>query len=316
MKTIAVVAVPPVKSFDLSMPETLMGSITVDGEPGYRVVVCTAAPGALPSMSPGGFDVVIRHGLEVLDTADAVIVPSTGSRADADPVTLKALRAAVDRGILVTSICSGAFVLAQAGLLDGRTATTHWALAEELARDHPLVQVRSDALFIEDGPVTTAAGAAAGIDLCLHLIRADYGATAANAAARAAVVTPVRPGGQAQFVDTPLPADDDLSLSATRTWALQRLDTPVSLRELAEHARISVRTLSRRFHEETGLSPQKWLLSQRIHRARELLESTTLPIEQVARHSGIGSAESLRQHMVRQVGVSPSTYRANFSTAR
>ncbi|MEV0538602.1 GlxA family transcriptional regulator [Nocardia salmonicida] len=312
MKTIAVVAVPPVKSFDLSMPETLMGSVMIDGEPGYRVVVCTAEPGVLPS-TPGGFDVVIRHGLDVLDYADAVIVPSTGSRTDADPVTLQALRTAVDRGILVTSICSGAFVLAQAGLLDGRAATTHWGLADELARDHPLVRVRSDALFIEDGPVTTAAGAAAGIDLCLHLIRADYGATVANAAARAAVVTPVRAGGQAQFVDTPLPADDDLSLSATRAWALERLDTPLSLRELAEHARTSVRTLTRRFHEETGQSPQKWLLSQRIHRARELLESTSLPIEQVARHSGIGSAESLRQHMVRLLGVPPSVYRANFT---
>ncbi|MFF2085824.1 GlxA family transcriptional regulator [Nocardia sp. NPDC058176] len=315
MKTIAVVAVPPVKSFDLSMPETLMGSVEVDGAPGYRVVVCTADPGVLPS-TPGGFDVVIRHGLDVLDTADTVIVPSSGSRTDADPVTLAALRGAVERGVLVTSICSGAFVLAQAGLLDGRTATTHWALADELAREHPLIRVRADALFIEDGPVTTAAGAAAGIDLCLHLIRTDYGATVANAAARAAVVTPVRPGGQAQFVDTALPPDTDLSLSATRAWAMERLDTPLSLRELAEHARTSVRTLTRRFHDETGLSPQKWLLHQRIHRARELLESTSLPVDQVARHSGIGSAEALRQHMIRHLGVPPSIYRANFTTTR
>ncbi|MEU4599467.1 helix-turn-helix domain-containing protein [Nocardia sp. NPDC023988] len=315
MKTIAVVAVAPVKAFDLSMPETLMGSVLVDGEPGYRVVVCTAEPGVLPS-TPGGFDVVVRHGLAVLDEADTVIVPSTGSRTGADPVTLAALRAAVARGVHVTSICSGAFVLAQAGLLDGRTATTHWGLAEELATAYPLVSVRADALFIEDGPVTTAAGAAAGIDLCLHLIRTDYGATVANAAARAAVVTPVRPGGQAQFVDTALPPDDDLSLSATRAWAMQRLDTPLSLRDLAAHARTSVRTLTRRFHEETGLSPQKWLLHQRIHRARELLESTTLPIELVARHSGMGTAESLRQHMIRQLGVPPSVYRANFATVR
>ncbi|MGW6425597.1 GlxA family transcriptional regulator [Nocardia sp. NPDC055053] len=315
MKTVAVVAVPPVKSFDLAMPGSLMESVLVDGEPAYRVLVCTAEPGVVLADS-GGFDVVIPHGLDVLDSADTVIVPSTGSRTGADPVILDALRAAVERGTLVTSICSGAFVLAQAGLLDGRTATTHWALADELARAHPSVRVRADALFVEDGPVTTSAGAAAGIDLCLHLIRVDYGATVANEAARAAVVTPVRPGGQAQFVDTALPPDDDLSLSATRSWALARLDTPLSLAELAGHANTSVRTLTRRFHEETGLSPQKWLLHQRIHRARELLESTSLPIDQVARHSGIGSAESLRQHMIRQLGVPPSTYRANFTTAR
>ncbi|PWV79254.1 GlxA family transcriptional regulator [Nocardia neocaledoniensis] len=315
MKTVAVLAVPPVKSFDLAMPGTLLESALVDGEPGYRVIVCTAEPGVVPANS-GGFDVVIPHGLETLETADIVIVPSTGSRAGVGPAVLSALRAAVDRGTLVTSICSGAFVLAQAGLLDGRTATTHWGLADELATAFPAVTVRADALFIEDGPVTTSAGAAAGIDLCLHLIRADYGAAVANAAARAAVVTPVRPGGQAQFVDTALPADEDLSLSATRTWAMQRLDTPLSLRELAGHANTSVRTLTRRFHEETGLSPQKWLLHQRLLRARALLESTSLPIEQVARHSGIGTAESLRQHMIRHLGVPPSTYRANFTTAR
>ncbi|MEV0077931.1 helix-turn-helix domain-containing protein [Nocardia neocaledoniensis] len=315
MKTVAVLAVPPVKSFDLAMPGTLLESALVDGEPGYRVIVCTAEPGVVPANS-GGFDVVIPRGLEVLETADIVIVPSTGSRAGVGPVVLTALRAAVARGTLVTSICSGAFVLAQAGLLDGRTATTHWGLADELAAAFPAVTVRADALFIEDGPVTTSAGAAAGIDLCLHLIRADYGAAVANAAARAAVVTPVRPGGQAQFVDTALPADEDLSLSATRAWAMARLDTPLSLRELAGHANTSVRTLTRRFHEETGLSPQKWLLHQRLHRARALLESTSLPIEQVARHSGIGTAESLRQHMIRHLGVPPSTYRANFTTAR
>ncbi|MEV0297879.1 helix-turn-helix domain-containing protein [Nocardia sp. NPDC050710] len=312
MKTVAVVAVPPVKAFDLAMPETLLGSVIVDGEPGYRIVVCTAEPGVVPA-ALGGFDVVVRHGLEFLDEADIVIVPSTGARGTADAATLTALRRAVDRGTPVTSICSGAFVLAQAGLLTGRTATTHWGLADELGARFPEVTVRTDALFIEDGPVTTAAGAAAGIDLCLHLIRTDYGATVANAAARAAVVTPVRPGGQAQFVDIPLPPENGLSLAATREWALARLDTPLSLDDLATHARTSVRTLTRRFHEETGLSPQKWLLHQRIQRARELLESTSLPMDQVARHSGIGSAESLRQHMIRHVGLPPSSYRASFT---
>ncbi|MEV6339601.1 helix-turn-helix domain-containing protein [Nocardia vinacea] len=312
MKTVAVVAVAPVKPFELAMPGTMLGTVTVDGEPCYRMVVCTAEPGVVPG-ALGGFDVVVPRGLDALDEADTVIVPSTGSRGTADAATIAALRRAVDQGKRVTSICSGAFVLAQAGLLSGRTATTHWGLADELAAMFPDVTVRSDALFIEDGPVTTAAGAAAGIDLCLHLIRTDYGATVANAAARAAVVTPVRPGGQAQFVDSPLPPENGLTLSATRTWAMERLDTPLSLDDLATHARTSVRTLTRRFHEETGLSPQKWLLHQRIQRARELLESTTLPMDQVARHSGIGSAESLRQHMIRHVGLPPSAYRASFT---
>ncbi|WP_327093382.1 helix-turn-helix domain-containing protein [Nocardia vinacea] len=312
MKTVAVVAVAPVKPFELAMPGTMLGTVMVDGEPCYRMVVCTAEPGVVPG-ALGGFDVVVPRGLDALDEADTVIVPSTGSRGTADAATIAALRRAVDQGKRVTSICSGAFVLAQAGLLSGRTATTHWGLADELAAMFPEVTVRTDALFIEDGPVTTAAGAAAGIDLCLHLIRTDYGATVANAAARAAVVTPVRPGGQAQFVDSPLPPENGLTLSATRTWALERLDTPLSLDDLATHARTSVRTLTRRFHEETGLSPQKWLLHQRIQRARELLESTTLPMDQVARHSGIGSAESLRQHMIRHVGLPPSAYRASFT---
>ncbi|MFI7669710.1 GlxA family transcriptional regulator [Nocardia sp. NPDC049526] len=312
MKTVAVVAVAPVKPFELAMPGTMLGSVAVDGEPCYRMLVCTAEPGVVPG-ALGGFDVVVPRGLDALDEADTVIVPSTGSRGTADAATIAALRRAVDQGKRVTSICSGAFVLAQAGLLSGRTATTHWGLADELAAMFPDVTVRADALFIEDGPVTTAAGAAAGIDLCLHLIRTDYGATVANAAARAAVVTPVRPGGQAQFVDSPLPPENGLTLSATRTWALERLDTPLSLDDLATHARTSVRTLTRRFHEETGLSPQKWLLHQRIQRARELLESTTLPMDQVARHSGIGSAESLRQHMIRHVGLPPSAYRTSFT---
>ena len=313
MKSVAVVAVPPVKTFDLSMPHTLLGSVTAaDGEPGYSVTVCTAEPGVV-SAGIGGFDVVVPHGLEAVDAADTVIVPSTGARGTADPATVAALRRALDRGARVTSICSGAFVLAQAGLLDGRAATTHWGLADELSALYPELTVRTDALFIEDGPVTTAAGAAAGIDLCLHLIRTDYGSSIANAAARLAVVTPVRPGGQAQFVDTALPPENGLSLASTREWAMGRLDTPLSLDELAHHARTSVRTLTRRFHEETGMSPQKWLTHQRVHRARELLESTTLPMDQVARHCGLGSAESLRQHMIRQVGLSPSAYRTSFT---
>lgn len=312
MRHVAVLAVPPVKPFDLSMPALLLGAATVDGSPGYAVEVCTPEPGVVPA-NGGGFDVVIPHGLSALDTADTVIVPSTGSYLDADPRALAALRGAAAAGKRIMSICSGAFVLAQAGLLDGREATTHWAFADELGRAFPNVRVRPDVLYLTDGPVTTAAGSSAGIDLCLHVIRLDHGAAVANTVARAAVVTPVRAGGQTQYVDTPLPDDTPTDLAGTRLWALANLDRPLSLADLAANAHVSVRTLTRVFHAETGLSPQRWLARQRIERAKELLETTRLTVDQIARGCGLGSAESLRQHLHRQIGLSPSAYRAGFT---
>lgn len=228
MHRVAVLAVPAVKPFDLSMPSTLLGAAELGGRPGYEVTVCTAMPGTVAAS--GGIEVVIRHGLQMVAAADTVIVPSTASRHDAEPAALDALREAAAAGKRVASICSGAFVLAQAGLLDGRVATTHWALAEELQRAFPAVRVDADRLFAEDGRILTGAGSAAGIDLCLHLISSDYGAAVASTAARAAVVTPVRHGGQAQFVQTPLPAETDSSLDAARIWALQHLDRPISAR--------------------------------------------------------------------------------------
>ncbi|GAA0593365.1 GlxA family transcriptional regulator [Streptomyces crystallinus] len=311
MHRVAVLAVPAVKPFDLSMPSVLLGAADIGGHPGYEVTVCTAAPGALAAS--GGIDVVVRNGLEAVAAADTVIVPSTAARHDTEPAALDALREAAAAGKRIASICSGAFVLAQAGLLDGRAATTHWALADELRRAFPAVRVDADRLFVEDGPIVTGAGSAAGIDLCLHLINSDYGAAVANAAARAAVVTPVRHGGQAQFVQTPLPAATDSSLDAARTWALRHLDQPISLHDLAGHARVSVRTLTRRFTAETGVTPFQWLLQQRLLRARELLETTDLTVDLVARRSGLGSGESLRQHLNRQIGMSPAAYRGAFS---
>ncbi|MFG2296329.1 GlxA family transcriptional regulator [Streptomyces sp. NPDC048603] len=311
MHRVAVLAVPAVKPFDLSMPSTLLEAAEFEGRPGYEVTVCTAVPGTVAAS--GGIGVVIRHGLQALAAADTVIVPSTASRHDAEPAALNALREAAAAGKRIASICSGAFVLAQAGLLDGRTATTHWALAEELQRAFPAVRVDADRLFAEDGPVVTGAGSAAGIDLCLHLINSDYGAAVANAAARAAVVTPVRHGGQAQFVQTPLPARTDSSLDAARIWALRHLDQPISLHDLAGQAGVSVRTLTRRFTAETGVTPFRWLLQQRLLRARELLETTDLTVDQVARSSGLGSGESLRQHLSRQIGMTPAAYRGAFT---
>jgi len=175
--------------------------------------------------------------------------------------------------------------------------------------------VQPDLLFVEDGGIFTSAGAAAAIDLCLHLVRLDYGAAVANTAARLAVVSPVRPGGQSQFIETPLPPERGTSLAPTRVWALEHLDRPLTLADLAGHAKTSVRTLSRRFHAETGLSPLQWLLHQRIDRARELLETTELPMDQVAQKSGLGSADSLRKHMVGRVGLTPTAYRASFNRA-
>jgi len=311
MHRVAVLAIPPVKAFDLSMPYTLLGGVEIDGEPGYEITFCTAEPGAIAAS--GGIDIVIRHGLEAVAAADTVIVPSTGARRDADPAALRALREAAAAGKRLASICTGAFVLAQAGLLDGRTATTHWGLAAEFRAAFPAVHLDAEVLFADEGQIVTGAGSAAGIDLCLHLIRRDYGSVTANAAARVAVVTPVRMGGQAQFVDTPLPPETGASLAEARAWALARLDRPISLDDLAREARISVRTLNRRFTAETGMTPFQWLLQQRLQRARELLEATEFSVDQVARRSGFGTAESLRQHLTRHLGLTPRAYRDNFT---
>ena len=311
MHRIVAVAVPPLNAFDLSIPGLIFGGVEVDGRPAYDVRVCTAEPGVLATTT--GLDVYVRAGLEAVDEAETVMVTGGAGRDDVPVVVLDALRAAATAGKRVASICTGAFVLAEAGLLDGRRATTFWARSGAFRARYPRVLLEPDVLFVDDGPVLTSAGLAAGIDLCLHMVRSDHGAAAANAVARLAVVAPVRPGGQAQFIETPLPAENGTSLAATRAWALQRLDQPLTLADLARHARHSVRTLTRRFRAETGLSPLQWLLHQRVDRARELLESTDLPMDLVAARSGLGSADSLRQHLVRRLGLTPSAYRRSFT---
>ncbi|PZG21791.1 AraC family transcriptional regulator [Nonomuraea aridisoli] len=306
MHRVAAVIVPPVLSFDVSIPLMVFNSV----EHRYDVRVCTARPGAVPTV--GGPDIVVTDGLDAVEGADTVIAVGSGGERAPEEV-LDAFRTAAAGGARVASLCTGAFVLAQAGLLDGRRATTHWGLAGDLAARFPAVDVQPDLLFVEDGGIFTSAGAAAAIDLCLHLVRVDYGAAVANAAARLAVVPPVRPGGQAQFIETPLPAERGTSLAATRAWALTHLDRPLTLTDLARHAGMSVRTLTRRFHAETGQSPLQWLLLRRVDRARELLETTGLPMDQVAGKSGLGSADSLRKHMVARVGLTPTAYRASFT---
>ena len=311
MHRIGVIAVPPVTAFDLSIPELIFTAAQVDGAPAYDVAVCTPEPGVVATT--GSVGLVVEHGLGALSEADTVMVTGSGRREDFDPRILAALRAAPGEGRRLASICTGAFALASAGVLDGRAATTYWPYTEELARRFPRVSVQASVLFTDDGGVLTSAGVAAGMDLCLHMIRADHGAAVANRVARLAVVAPVRHGGQRQFIESPLPPERGLSLAPTRAWALERLDDELTLAHLAAHARTSVRNLTRRFHAETGLSPLQWLLHQRVDRARELLESTTLPMDQVARHAGFGTAESLRQHFTQRTGLTPSGYRASFT---
>jgi transcriptional regulator GlxA family with amidase domain len=210
------------------------------------------------------------------------------------------------------SICTGAHLLAMTGLLDGRPATTHWNHAAEFSREFPTVQLDPGVLFIDDGEVLTSAGAAAGIDLCLHLIRSDHGSSVANVVARACVVAPWREGSQAQFIQAPLPEIGDASTAATRAWALDRLDTDLTLASMAKHASMSIRTFTRRFRAEAGTSPNQWVTRQRVDYARRLLESTDLPVDQIADATGLGTSTSLRGHLRTAIGVSPSTYRRAF----
>jgi transcriptional regulator GlxA family with amidase domain len=227
---------------------------------------------------------------------------------------LTVLRRAAEHARLV-SICTGAFALAAAGLLDGRPATTHWMHADEFAELFPAVRLDPDVLFVDDGDVLTSAGNAAGIDLLLHLIRRDHGSEVANRVARRSVVAPWREGGQSQFVERPVPVDGDNGTAATREWAVEHLAEPLTLAELAEHARMSVRTFTRRFREETGVSPLRWLASQRIALARQLLESTDASVDRVAAEAGFGTPASLRQHLRAAIGVAPLAYRRTFRGA-
>ncbi|SDN95316.1 Transcriptional regulator GlxA family, contains an amidase domain and an AraC-type DNA-binding HTH domain [Streptomyces sp. cf386] len=308
---IAVIAPSPVSMFNLAIPEMLFGKVVSDGRPGYEVVVCAAEPGPVPTS--GGLDLYVRHGLDAVRDADTVIVAGTGAPYEPEARIVAAVKEAADAGKRIASLCTGAFQLAEAGLLQGRKATTYWAHAAELRRRYPQIDLCGDVLYVQDGPYLTASGYAAGIDLCLHVIRTDYGAAVANEVARGALVAPVRPGGQTQFTQTPLPPERGTACADTRGWAMRNLDKPLTLTDLARHAGVSVRTLTRRFHAESGVSPLQWLLHQRIERAKELLETTALPMDQVARACGLGTADSLRGHLVRRTGLTPSAYRAQFS---
>ena len=315
MHTVAVLALDGVVAFDLGVPSQVLGAARPsDEERLYQVRVTTADGG--PVRSVAGFAVVPEHGPEILDDADTVIIPGVypplredlGRLAPAEALALARVRT----DARLVSICTGAFALAAAGKLDRRPATTHWAWADDFRALFPKVDLNPDVLFVDDGDVLTSAGVAAGVDLCLHLVRRDFGVEAANRAARRCVVPPWRDGGQAQFIERVVPASPDTSTGPARQWALSRLDQPLDLATLAAEARMSVRSFTRRFRDETGLSPSQWLTGQRVELARMLLETTDLPVDEVARRAGFGTAVSLRQHLHAAVGGAPLTYRRTF----
>jgi len=305
---------PRVAMFELSVACEVFGidrSELVD--PWYRHRVAAAAPG--PHVSPEGVTVGTPYGLEQLAEADTVIIPARSFPGPPPEALLDGLRRAHDRGARLLSVCTGAFVLAAAGILDGKRATTHWMYAADLARRYPKVRVDPKVLYVDAGGVMTSAGTAAGIDLMLHVVRLDHGADVANAVARRMVVPPHRDGGQAQFVDLPLAgADGDEPLAGVLGWMLEHVGDDLSVQQLARRAGTSPRTFARRFRAVTGTTPHQWLLSQRILVAQRLLETTDEPVERVAQRCGFGSAGALRQHFARTVSASPQAYRRTFRT--
>lgn len=312
MHAVAIAVSPGIPIFELAVPCEVFGIHRPDlVDPWYEARLCTVEPGRTPVA--GGFSVEGRHGMADLVSADTVIVPACVSvHADPPPALVRALRQAHTRGARIAAICSGAFVLAAAGLLTGRRAATHWMHAAELQRRYPDVHVDASVLYVQDGPVFTSAGTAAGLDLCLELVRQDHGTAVANLLARRLVIPPHRSGGQAQYVQTPLPPADD-RLAGLLDWALARLDQPLTLTDLARTAGVSTRTLARRFHATVGTSPLQWLLDQRIRHAQHLLETSDEPVERIAVLAGFGSPANLRQHFTRTTGVSPLAYRRTFA---
>jgi transcriptional regulator GlxA family with amidase domain len=311
VERVVVLALDGVYPFELGIPSRIFGA--ADGR--YEVLTCTVD--GQPVRTNADFTVGVEHGPEILATADTVVVaafPSSHITADL-PAEVAAALAWIRPDARIVSICTAAFVLAAAGLLDGRRATTHWQVADLFRRRYPQVDLDPDVLFVDDGRILTSAGAASGVDICLHIVRTDHGSDLANAVARRCVVPPFRDGGQAQYIEQPVPGGGAASTAATRAWVLEHLDEPLALAHLAGHARMSPRTFARRFNEEVGLSPGRWIVQQRVTRARHLLESSDLSVDQIAGHVGFATGASLRQHLHTAIGVSPQTYRRTFQAA-
>ena len=309
---VAVLALDGMAPLDVAIPLQIFGS---RAQSAYQVSVC----GPTGSVSTAdGSALALTGGLEVLGAADTLIVPGfdpgLGQQPEPWPAAvLEALATARDRGRRVVSICTGAFALADAGLLDGLHATTHWQHTDELERRHPAVHVDRDVLYVDEGDILTSAGVCCGIDLCLHIVRRDLGATVANEIARRIVAAPHREGGQAQYVPAPVAEAGDTALADTRAWALEHLEQPLTVARLAGHAAMSERSFLRRFVEETGTTPLRWLVGARLGLARELLETTDRSIDQVAHDCGLGSAANLRLYFRRALNTTPTAYRRAFS---
>ncbi|MGW2161316.1 helix-turn-helix domain-containing protein [Nonomuraea sp. NPDC001699] len=304
--------------FELSIACDTFGLERPDlADPWYELRLAASGPVRIRN----GFTLTPSYGLDALAGADTVVVPALpmdrmDRDARPDPDLVEALRAAHARGARMVSLCTGAFALAAAGLLDGRTATTHWMHTDLLRARHPRVRVDPSVLYVDEGDILTSAGRSAGLDLCLHVIRKDLGSEVANQVARRLVVQAHRPGGQAQYIETPMPRTDGDGLAPLLHWAAERLHSPLTVAELARQAGLSPRTLARRFHDATGTTPLRWLHAQRLSRARQLLESTDLPVDRVGEECGLGSAGNLRHHFTRTVGVTPTEYRRAFHETR
>jgi transcriptional regulator GlxA family with amidase domain len=316
---VVVLAVDGVMPFELAIPARVFGSaLGPTGAPLYDVSTCSVD--GRPVRADGDFAIVPDHDGSIVRRADTLVVPAPAAigplfeRGVLDE-RVEAVLASRPRRARVLSICIGSFVLAAAGLLDDRPATTHWQRAEQFRALFPRVRLDPEVLFVDDGDVLTSAGGAAGLDLCLHVVRGDHGSDVANRVARLCIVPAWRDGGQAQYVERPLPADASTSTAPTCAWALEHLNEPLTLAHLARQSHMSVRTFTRRFRAEVGTSPTHWIVQQRIDRARRLLERTDLSVEHVASEAGFGTATAMRQHLRAELGVSPTAYRRAFQAA-
>lgn len=309
---VAVLALPDVLALDFGIPLQILGRIAAGL---YEVASCSA--GGFPvAAAGGGFTVTPERGLDLLEEVHTVIIPGYSTcRAPLAGDVLAALQAAHKRGVRMVSICTGAFALAQAGILDGLPATSHWESTADLARLFPRISVDENVLFVDNGHVLTSAGVAAGIDLCLHLVRSDWGAAAGNRTAKATVAAPRREGTQSQFIEHRVPhgsASRSAEVARAMEWAVQNMHHPITAADIAQATAISGRTLARRFEAHGGITPMKWLALQRVERAKELLETTTAPVERIAAASGLGSGANFRQIFKKATSLSPTQYRNAF----
>ncbi|MDQ0095030.1 GlxA family transcriptional regulator [Paeniglutamicibacter psychrophenolicus] len=304
MHRVVALALPDVVAFDLAIPAQVFGH--VDERQLYSFAVCAAEPGLVQTTT--GYAIHAAEGLEALRSADTIVVPGFSPLTDPPPEVSKALRGAAANGTRLVSVCTGAFALAAAGLLDGKRATTHWRNAERLQTLHPEISVDAGVLYIDEGGVTTSAGVAAGIDLCLHLVRTDHGTEAANRIARRMVVAPHREGGQAQFIERPV-APPLAHFAETCGWAIQHLAEPLTVVGMASHAGWGPSSFARKFLTVAGTTPLRWLTSQRITEACRLLETTNLTVEAIAARTGLGTSANFRLHFTRELNTTPSNYR-------